>query len=207
MRLRDVMSMASRPIRGASAVFLTRDGERWPVSKVQDTHPRLRRPKPHGPDALSCASPEAIGRTRAAPSQRRRAGVPHQRWTRSREGPEKGESTGGFVEQASNIACGTSGDDEPAVTDYPDRLRAVRRAGSVGSLEPDVPRALGSFRDAHFTDAAPGRANQSGWRSVGCLTSKSEASDEARTRSAEGAAHHVSANRHARRAWSPVRLA
>src|SRR5204863_6238956 len=82
-------ALASRPIRGASAVFLTRGGVRWPASKVQDTHPRSRRPKPHGPDALSCASPEAIGRTRAAPSQRRRAGVPHQRWTRSREGPEK----------------------------------------------------------------------------------------------------------------------
>ena len=26
----------------------------------------------------------------------------YQRWTRSREGPEKGESTGGFVEQAYN---------------------------------------------------------------------------------------------------------
>src|SRR5205814_6780559 len=102
MRLRDVMSMASRPIRGASAVFLTRDGERWPASKVQDTHPRFRRPKPYGPVALSCASPEAIGRRRAVPNQRRRAGVPHQRWTRSREGPEKGESTGGFVEQAYN---------------------------------------------------------------------------------------------------------
>jgi len=28
----------------------------------------------------------------------------------------------------------------------------------VGSLEPDVPRALGSFRDALLTNAAPGRA-------------------------------------------------
>ena len=105
----------------------------------------FRRPKPHGPDALSCASPEAIGRTRAAPSQRRRAGVPHQRWTRSREGPEKGESTGGFVEQASNIACGTSGDDEPAVTDYPDRLRAVRRErlrGFFGTRRPARPRIV-----------------------------------------------------------------
>ena len=139
-------------------MFLTRDGERWPASKVQDTHPRFRRPKPHGPDALSCASPEAIGRTRAAPSQRRRAGVPHQRWTRSREGPEKGESTGGFVEQASNIACGTSGDDEPAVTDYPDRRRAVRRDGSVGSSEPDVPRALGLFPDALQPGGLPAEA-------------------------------------------------
>ena len=158
VRRRDVMSAASRPIRGASAVFLTRGGERWPVSKVQDTHPRFRRPKPHGPVALSCASPEAIGRRRAVPNQRRRAGVPHQRWTRSREGPEKGESTGGFVEQASNIACGTSGDDEPAALDFSDRRRAVRRDGSVGSLEPDVPRALGLFRDALLTNAAPGRA-------------------------------------------------
>ena len=175
MRMRDVMSMASRPIRGASAVFLTRGGERWPASKVQDTHPRFRRPKPHGPDALSCASPEAIGRTRAAPSQRRRAGVPHQRWTRSREGPEEGESTGGFVEQASNIACGTSGDDEPAVLDFPDRRRAVRRDGSVGSLEPDVPRALGSFPKRALTDAAPGRA-KTGRCSVGyarCLKRES----------------------------------
>ena len=163
--MRDVMSMASRPIRGASAVFLTRDGERWPASKVQDTHPRFRRPKPHGPDALSCASPEAIGRTRAAPSQRRRAGVPHQRWTRSREGPEKGESTGGFVEQASNIACGTSDDDEPAVLDFPDRRRAVRRErlrGFLGARRPARPRII-PRRALHRRGARP-RKNRAAQR-------------------------------------------
>src|SRR5207244_7475843 len=68
------------------------------------------------------------------------------------QGPARGlkkvNPPGAVWSKPINIACGTSGDDEPAVLDFPDRLRAVRRAGSVGSSEPDVPRALGSLRDA-----------------------------------------------------------
>src|SRR6266849_5780015 len=59
-----------------------------------------RRPKPYGPVALCCASHEALAKRALF---RANGGAPEcldQRWTRSREGPEKGESTGGFVEQA-----------------------------------------------------------------------------------------------------------
>src|SRR5439155_16880464 len=95
---------------------------------------------------------------------------------KARKGLKKENPPGALWSKPRNTACGTSGDDEPAVTDYPDRLRAVRRAGSVGSLEPDVPRALGSFRDAPLTDAAPG-PRKNGRRSVGyacCLKCESQ---------------------------------
>ena len=99
-------------------MFLTRGGERWPVSKVQNTHPRFRRPKPYGPVALSCASHEALAERALF---RANGGAPEcldQRWTRPR-GPEKGESTGGCAEQALKTPrAGRRDFDEPAVMTF-----------------------------------------------------------------------------------------
>ena len=82
-------------------MFLTRGGERWPASKVQDTHPRFRRPKPYGPVALSCASHEALAERALF---RANGGAPECLTSGGQgpKGPEKGESTGGCAEQAYN---------------------------------------------------------------------------------------------------------
>ena len=87
---------------------------------------------------------------------------------KARKGLKKENPPGALWSKPRNTACGTSRLRRTCGYHYPDRRRAVRRDGSVGSSEPDVPHALGSFRDALLPDAAPGRA-KTGRRSVGCL--------------------------------------
>src|SRR5439155_24640457 len=62
---------------------------------------------------------------------------------KARKGLKKENPPGALWSKPQTSRAGRRSFDEPAVTDYPDRRRAVRRDGSVGSLEPDVPRAPG----------------------------------------------------------------